>query len=269
VPDIVIHALASAAYLGLAGHFWNTRWRRPARATGLQAWERAAILAPLALHGALLYSGVFAAPELRFGFAQGLSIMMFVGVALYWVETLFYRLEGLEALMLTLAAVAVPLPALFAGRPVEVEGSEFKLHLALAMIAYSLFVIAVLHAFLMAIVERHLHHKQAAVPAGLPPLLTLEQLLFRTIGVAFLFLTLTLVTGMILTDVKFGRLLRFNHETVFAVLAWLTFAGLLLGRYAWGWRGRTAVRWTLTGFVMILLANVGTAFVLEVILKRP
>jgi ABC-type uncharacterized transport system permease subunit len=269
VPEIVIHALASAAYLGLAWHFWNTRWRRPAHAAELQAWERAAILAPLALHGALLYYGVLDAPELRFGFAQALSVMMFVGVALYWIETLFYRLEALEALVLPLAGLAVPLPAIFSGRALDVQGGEFKLHLALAMIAYSLFIIAVLHACLMALVERRLHDKQAGVPAGLPPLLTLEQLLFRTIGVAFLFLSLTLVTGMVLTDVKFGQLLRFNHETVFAVLAWLTFAGLLLGRYAWGWRGRTAVRWTLTGFVMILLANVGTAFVLEVILKRP
>ncbi len=268
MPDIVIHALASAAYLGLAWHFWNTRWRRPARAE-LQAWERGAILAPLALHGALLYGGVFAAAELRFGFAQALSVMMLVGVALYWTETLFYRLEGLEVLLLPLAAIAVPLPALFPGRAIDVQGGEFKLHLALAMIAYSLFVIAVLHAFLMALAERHLHNREPGAPAGLPPLLTLEQLLFRTIAIAFVFLTLTLVTGMILTDVKFGRLMRFNHETVFAVLAWLTFAGLLAGRYAWGWRGRTAVRWTLTGFVMILLANVGTAFVLEVILKRP
>jgi ABC-type uncharacterized transport system permease subunit len=73
---------------------------------------------------------------------------------------------------------------------------------------------------------------------------------------------------MALTDAMFGRMLRFNHETVFALLSWATFAALLVGRYAWGWRGRTALRWTITGFVLVLLANVGTAFVLEVVLKR-
>jgi ABC-type uncharacterized transport system permease subunit len=259
-------------YLGLAWHFWNTRWRpSPARrsaASGLQAWERLTVLAPLALHGWLLYHGTFAAPELRFGFAQALSVMLFLGVTLYWVDSLFYSLEGLEPLILPLAALAVPLPVLCAGRCVDIQTTEFKVHRALAMIAYSLFTIALLHATLMAIAERRLHQKQASFVTNLPPLLTLERSLFRVIGIAFVFLTLTLATGMALTNSMFGRLLRFNHETIFAILSWITFAALLLGRYAYGWRGRTALRWTIAGFVMVLLANVGTAFVLEVLLHR-
>ena len=254
-------------YLGLAWHFWNTRWRTPAKG-GLKGWERAAFLLPLALHGWVLYAELFGGAELRFGFAQALSVMMWLGVALYCLESLFYSLEGLEPLILPVAALAAPLPALFAGRGIPVASAEFQLHLALAMIAYSLCVIALLHAALMAVVERRLHRRDARFVAHLPPLLTLEQSLFRVIALAFVFLTLTLGTGVLLTDAKFGRLLRFNHETVFAILAWATFAGLLVGRYAYGWRGRTALRWTITGFVLVLLANVGTAFVLEVILKR-
>jgi len=254
-------------YGGLAWHFWRTRWRKSASG-GLKGWERAAILAPLALHGWLLYDGIFAPTELRFGFAQAISVMMFLGVALYWIESLFYSLEGLEPLILPLAALAVPLPALFLGRDVAVQSAEFKLHLALAMVAYSLFTIALLHATLMAVVERRLHQKNSSIVEHLPPLLTLEQLLFRVIGIAFVFLTLTLVTGMVLTDSMFGRLLRFNHETLFAILSWITFAGLLLGRYVYGWRGRTALRWTIAGFAMVVLANIGTAFVLEVLLGR-
>jgi ABC-type uncharacterized transport system permease subunit len=266
VPDIVVHGIVSALYVGLAWHFWNSRWRTPARGE-LRAWERAAILVPLGLHGWLLYQGVFAR-ELRFGFAQALSVMMFLGVALYWVESLFYRLEGFEPLLLPLAALAAPLPALFAGRGIPVQSTEFQMHLALAMIAYSLFIMALLHAVLMALVERRLHARSASTAGNLPPLLTLEQSLFRVIGIAFLFLTLTLATGMALTDAMFGRLLRFNHETVFALLAWATFAALLIGRYAYGWRGRTALRWTTAGFIFLLLAYVGRSFVLEVILKR-
>jgi ABC-type uncharacterized transport system permease subunit len=73
---------------------------------------------------------------------------------------------------------------------------------------------------------------------------------------------------MVLSDSLFGRLLRFDHETIFAILSWITFGALLLGRHVYGWRGRTALRWTIAGFIMVMLANVGTAFVLEVILKR-
>ena len=270
MPDIVIHVTASAAYVVLAWHFWNTRWHRPSGAA-LHGWERAAILAPLALHGWLVYQGIFAAPELRFGFAQALSVMMFLGVAVYWIESLFYSLAGIEALVLPLAAACVPLPALFPGfaaTSAHAQAGEFRVHLALAMIAYGLFVIALLHATLMAVLERRLHNKNTGFAGSLPPLLTLEQLLFRVIAAAFVFLTLTLITGIAFSETLFGRAMRADHKTVFAVLSWLIFGLLLAGRWLYGWRGRTALRWTLSGFVMLLLAYVGSRFVLEVLLHR-
>jgi ABC-type uncharacterized transport system permease subunit len=279
VPDIVIHALASAAYLGLAWHFWRTRWHRgpasaaalDARPGGLRTWERLALLVPLALHGWLLYHTLIATSELRFGFAQALSAMMWLGVAVYWLESLFYSLDGMEPLVLPLAAVAEVLPAGFPGlasTTSHAQAAEFKLHLVLAMVAYSLFIIALLHATLMAVAERQLHRRSALSLANLPPLLTLERLLFRVIAAAFFFLTLTLATGIAFSETLFGRAMRFDHKTVFAVLSWLTFGLLLGGRWLYGWRGRTALRWTLTGFVMLLLAYVGSRFVLEVVLNR-
>jgi ABC-type uncharacterized transport system permease subunit len=256
-------------YVGLAWYFWTTRWRARAK-TGIKSWERVALLAPLGLHGWLLYHGVFG-KELRFGFAQALSIMMFLGVALYWVESLFYNVEGMQPLVLALAAAAAPLPALFPGLAssgAHAQAAEFKLHLALAMIAYGLFVIALLHATLMAVAERQLHRRGTVAFPNLPPLLTLETLLFRMIAAAFVFLTLTLITGIAFSETLFGRALRFDHKTVFAVASWLIFAWLLAGRWRYGWRGRTALRWTLAGFVMLLLAYVGSRFVLEVLLGR-
>lgn len=267
-------------YVVLAWHFWRTRWR-PAGAPpaaggaatrgGLRAWERLAILIPLGLQGLTLNNQIFAPDHLRFGFAQALSVMTWLAVALYWIESAFFRLDGMEPLILPLAAVATPLPAIFPG--LTSDGSyaaapAFKLHLALAMIAYSLFVIALLHATLMTLMERRLHAKRAGFVANLPPLLTMEQLLFRIIAAAFAFLTLTLVTGMAFSETLFGRVLRSDHKTVFAVLSWLTFGLLLAGRRLYGWRGRTATRWTLGGFLLLILAYVGSRFVLEVVLGR-
>ena len=265
-------------YVGLAWHFWRTRWRRPeagqgpvAGTGGLEAWERLAILVPLGLHGFTLYRQIFEASDLRFGFAQALSAMTFLAVALYWIESQFYRLDGMQPLVLSLAAVAAPLPAIFPGLASSSTYSHavaFKLHLVLAMIAYGLFVIALLHAMLMAVAERQLHLKSSFVAMNLPPLLTLEKLLFRVIGAAFVFLTLTLATGIAFSETLFGRALRFDHKTVFAVLSWLTFGLLLAGRWLYGWRGRTATRFTLGGFALLVLAYVGSRFVLEVVLGR-
>ena len=144
MPDIVIHVIACAAYVGLAWHFWNTRWRQHVGG-GLRGWERAAILVPLALHGWLLYDGIFAAPELRFGFAQALSVMTWLAVLAYWSESLVYKLDGMEPLVLLAAAATVTLPAFFPGLAssgAHAQASGFKLHLALAMAAYGLFLIA-------------------------------------------------------------------------------------------------------------------------------
>jgi ABC-type uncharacterized transport system permease subunit len=84
----------------------------------------------------------------------------------------------------------------------------------------------------------------------------------------FAFLTLTLFTGIVFSETLFGKAIRFDHKTVFAIASWFIFAALLAGRYLYGWRGRVALRWTLAGFVALLLAYVGSRFVLEVILRR-
>ena len=99
-------------------------------------------------------------------------------------------------------------------------------------------------------------------------LLVLERILFRFIGLGFLMLSLTAVSGIMFSEQVFGQPLRFDHKTVFTLIAWLMFGVLLVGRSRWGWRGRTALRWTLSGFVVLMLAYVGSHFVREVILQR-
>jgi ABC-type uncharacterized transport system permease subunit len=96
----------------------------------------------------------------------------------------------------------------------------------------------------------------------------MEALLFRIVMAAFVLLTLTLVTGVFFSEQLFGKPARFNHKTVFGVLSWLIFGSLLAGRYFRGWRGKRAVYLTLGGSVALMLAYLGSKFVLEVVLQR-
>src|SRR6267154_817877 len=240
MPAILLYGAAFLLYAALAFHFWRTRWRG-ASVLRVAPWERAASRAPFALHTWLVYNMLWGHSELRFGFGQALSVMLWLAVLIYWVESRFLELEGMQAPILALAAVCVPLPAVFPGlaAPPYTHSTEFRLHLALAMIAYGMFTIAALHALVMTLMERRLHGGAIVGPlAALPPLLTMERLLFRVI------------------------------LAVFALVSWFIFAALLAGRYFYGWRGRIALRWTLAGFVALLLAYVGSRFVLEVILRR-
>ena len=165
-----------------------------------------------------------------------------------------------------------PLPAVFAGRvgPDPVSFA-FRLHLVAGMLAYSLFTVAMLHALLIARVENRQHEASARLdgPLGrLPPRWSLERLVFGLSGAAFAVLTVTLALGITYSESFIGRPMRFEHKTVFAVLSWLIFGLLLAGRWRYGWRGRTALRWTVSGFVALMLAYPGSRFVLEVMLHR-
>jgi ABC-type uncharacterized transport system permease subunit len=96
----------------------------------------------------------------------------------------------------------------------------------------------------------------------------METLLFRIIGAGFVFLTLVLISGIFFSEEVFGKPMSFSHKTVFSWLSWIIFAALLAGRSIYGWRGRIAVRWTLAGFLTLVLAYLGSKFVLEVLLGR-
>jgi len=168
------------------------------------------------------------------------------------------------------------LQAGFPGSLVPMAGRSTMLgwHIAIATLAYSTLTIAAFHAVLMALQESRLHTRSdspgffAAALDQLPALLTMEKLLFRLIGFGFVLLSLTVLSGIVFSEELFGRALKWDHKSVFTLLSWVLFAALLAGRHFRGWRGKTALSFTLAGFATLLLAYVGSRFVLEVVLHR-
>jgi ABC-type uncharacterized transport system permease subunit len=117
--------------------------------------------------------------------------------------------------------------------------------------------------------EKRLHRGVPADAADhTPPLLTLERYLFRMVGTGFVLLTLALASGALFSEQVFGKPFAFTHKGVFSILAWLTFGALIAGRWRFGWRGRRAAAWIVAGTVFLLLAYLGTKFVLEILLGR-
>lgn len=275
MQDILPYLISALLYAAMAEYFWRLHWSAigvaPAATQGRVTSERIIMLVALGVHAAALFGAMFSGNVLRIGVGDAISAILWLTVLIYWLGSLFYRLEGLQALIMPAAAVAALLPALLPpAQPLpNTELLAFKLHLLIAMLAYSLFTIASLHVMLMAMLDRRLH--QGSLPAGLqklPALLTMETLLFRIIWAGFIMLSLTLVSGVIFSEELFGKAARLNHKTIFGIVSWIVFAALLFGRHFHGWRGRIALRWTLTGFLMLVLAYLGSKFVLEVLLGR-
>lgn len=279
MTSILTYLTAFLLYILIGWYFWKTTWSRSSATVGDHMPVKVdsmhhTMLAPLALHAITLYQSMFIGAGLSFGLSNAISSIVWLTALIYWFSGFFNRLQGLQTLVAPIAgaaAIAVLLPLVFPSlRPLEnTELPAFKAHLLVAMMAYSLLTIAALHALLMTVVERHLHHPAThSILTNLPPLLVMEKLLFGIIWVGFILLTLTLLSGIVFSKEVFGQSLTFSHKTLFGFISWGVFAALLIGRQFYGWRGRIAIRWTLSGFVTLLLAYIGSKFVLEVILNR-
>lgn len=242
------------------------RGQSPSPSRPLALWL---ILAGLCMHGWLLYDGIFRAPGINLGFFNALVLTSWTVIALFTVSSLTKPVENLGLVLLPVAALTLLLEASFPSPDFmrQAVGWDIKIHVLISMLAYSLLTLASVQAILLAIQDRHLRQRR---PAGfiraLPPLQTMESMLFEMIGTGFALLTLALLSGFAFLEDMFAQ--HLVHKTVLSTLAWLMFGGLLIGRLRYGWRGKTAIVWTLSGFAVLILAYFGSKMVLELILHR-
>lgn len=224
----------------------------------------------LLIHSWLLYQVIFE-NGFNLGFFNVLSAIAWLTVLIYWVADLKHKLTGLQAFVLPPAAIFALLPAANVANHLmpSSESPLFLAHIAIALLAYSLFTFATLHALLMTVAERNLHNKPTIIKLpSFPPLLVMENLLFKMIAAGFILLTITLISGILFSEQIFGKSMQFNHKTIFSIASWIIYSSLLYGRFQYGWRGQKAIRWTLAGFILLLLAYIGTKFILQVLLGR-
>jgi ABC-type uncharacterized transport system permease subunit len=273
IQHLIPYLVVAFIYMAVAMDYWRiARQNKPASETQASFQLHSAMVAlGVILHGWLLYRDMFAVGGFNLGVYFALSAILWLTVLIYWIADLKHALHSLQAFVLPPAALFVLMPA-FAIKDYYVNTaglSLFNLHIVIAILAYSLFTFAALHACLMRMAERALHQKNSwlALP-GFPPLMVMDALLFRVLHIGFVLLTITLVSGMLFSEEIFDQPLQFNHKTIFSIASWLIYAWLLFGRFKYGWRGKTATRWTLFGFVLLLLAYIGSRFVLHVVLNR-
>lgn len=178
------------------------------------------------------------------------------------------RLRGMAALLLVVAAT---LEAAFSegarNFTMRRPGWELSFHAAMATTAFAFLTIGAALAIAQVVVDRRLRSRQ---PLGLlrilTPLESIESGCFHSILAGFALLTLALVSGAFFVQNLFAQ--HLVHKVTLAIIAWIVFGVLLLGRWRFGWRGRQALRWTLAGYLLLGLSYFGSKLVLEDILGR-
>lgn len=241
------------------------------RALRLPAEDRLAqrLLVPLALlaHGSALALEIVHGRNLLIGIGEAASLLMWLSASMLWLFCLREPLRMLGLFQYPIAAVCALAPSLIhdAGNAIPLADWKIGVHIVLSLFSAGLLTLASLQALATAILDRVLHHPGSiGLARRLPPLQTMERLLFQLIFVGFFGLSLTLLSGLLFIHDLFGQ--HLVHKTVLSIAAWLMFGVLLWGRRRYGWRGRTALRWALSGYALLVLAYFGSKLVLEQIL---
>jgi len=225
-------------------------------------------LSALILHAIILFSDTITANGLNPSIVNSFSLVSWIVVLLYLIAELRRPVETLGVFMLPIAGIAVLLQIFFPGEMTLSNRSfELEIHILLSLLSYGLLAIAAGQSVLLLIQTRYLKNKH---PGGfirsMPPLQSMENLLFQIIKVGFSLLSLALLSGFIFLDNIFAQ--HLVHKTALSIIAWLLFAILLWGRWHFGWRGKKAIHFTLGGFIFLMLAYLGSKLVLEIILQR-
>lgn len=226
------------------------------------------VMAAVLLHGFALALAVGTEGGIVIGVGQAGSLFAWQAAFLLWVFSLRQPLHALGLVIYPLAAAGALWGWYEPADPASpISGWRTQLHVLLSLLSAGLLTLAAAQAGFLAAQDRLLHHPdRRGLMERLPPLQTMEKLLFQLIGLGFLLLSLSLLSGLWFIHDWFSQ--HLVHKTVLSLTAWLVFAVLLWGRLRSGWRGRTAIRWALSGYGLLLLAYFGSKYILEEILGR-
>jgi ABC-type uncharacterized transport system permease subunit len=216
----------------------------------------------LLLHATVLYSPSMFGNGISLSLISATSHILWLTSLVLLITTWARHIEALGIFILPLTAFSLLLQQTLHVDSADIIqiNNALGVHIFTSLLAYSMLMLAAIQAALFAEQNNHLHnHKPTGFIRTLPSLQDMESLLFRFITLGVFLLTIALLTGFLYLDDLFAQ--HVAHKTILSLLAWLIFSTLLVGHFLRGWRGRTAIRWTLAGFILLMIAFFGSKIV--------
>lgn len=239
-----------------------------AKTKGIEKSPLFVAIAAVAFHAFYIYSSTFTSQGIDIGFFSALTFTAWLMATLLVLASFTLPISCLGLLVYPFALITLIFRAMSEQQHLltDLIVPGLQTHILFSLLAYSLLSIAVAQAILLYIQDKFLHNKH---PSGfihnLPSLEAMEKLLFRLIALGVIALSISLLSGFIYLDDMFAQ--HLVHKTVLSIIAWSVFVILLWGHYMFGWRGKIAIRWSMSGFVLLMLAYFGSKFVIELVLQ--
>ncbi len=240
----------------------------PATANGGPSVVWLLALTAAVIHALMLLGSTFTSSGLNLSFFNSLSVTAWLAVVLTLLLNIGRPVINLGLFLFPMAAIALCLSLFFAYHNASTLAPGMQWHVLTSVIAYALLTISAGQALLVSLQDKRLKNRNTGgILRALPPLKTMETVLFQLLLTCFVFLSLSLVTGFLFLDDLFAQ--RLVHKTTLSLVAWLLIAVLLIGHLRWGWRGQKAAGFTLGAFISLLLGYFGSKFVIELLLSAP
>jgi len=222
---------------------------------------------PLLCHGWILHLDI----DTEYG--QDLSIFNIVSM-MFWIISSLVIFSSITRKLGILVMALLPLSGLtllashFLTKQSLIDASApgYLIHTLISIASISVISLAAIQSLFVNALDNRLKQNSPSSIRGMPALQDMENFLFVLIWSGFILLTFSILTAIIFMPNTGGEVPL--HKPILSVSSWITFAILLIGRHRNGWRGKTASRWTIAGFILIILAYFGTRTVLEVILGQ-
>ena len=237
---------------------------------GTAQHQRWVALAPAAvgmlLQAASLNALIIQPQGLNLGFFAAFSLIAWLISIQILLSSIYRRIESLGIIVFPVSGFASIVASLHLSDHLIITSSNaIQGHIMVSVIAYSLITLGAFQAGLLAYQDRSIrHHHPGGFIRFLPPLHDMETLLFQFLAFGFVCLSVSLLTGFLFVEDIFEQ--KQTHKVVLSSIAWVILGILLFGRVKFGWRGKTAIRWTLSAFVLLMLAFFGSKLVVEFIL---
>ncbi len=257
-----------AALTGYIVYFWQNKTTLSYQLTA----ERLILGCALIMQLVWGIQQLFQQNSISFSMSTILLMTLWVMLLCYWIASLVYRLQGIQLFLFPTMLISLIFFYIFPGQSTEysVENLTNLGHIIVSILAYSLLGMVTLLALLIWRLSNNLHYrKKSGLICFLQPLLRLEKYMFQLLWIGFILLTLSLFSGILVSEQIIGTSLKLTHRFIFGIISWLIFATLLFGRTKYHWRGTIATRFILSGSFFLMLIYTGTQFVLEHILNRP
>ena len=219
------------------------------------------------LQAAALNALIIQPDGLNLGFFPAFALIAWLISIQILLSCIYRRIESLGIVVFPISGLAGIVASLhWSDHLISISDNALQGHIMVSVIAYSLITLGAFQAGLLAYQDRSIkRHHPGGFIRYLPPLHDMEILLFQFLGFGFVCLSASLLSGFVYLEDIFAQ--HLVHKTVLSIVAWIILAVLLFGRLRFGWRGKTAIRWTLTSFVFLMLAYLGSKLVLELILQ--